>query len=457
MDKIASHENSITQIPTLPANVHIPENIGVNACPWLDNYIAFSRKWSPISYYGYHEAVGIFLLSTVAARRVAYNFGKVGYTNLYIAMVGRTSIHAKTSTAEIGIDTLRMAGLDWLLAPDSSTPQWLIKSMASTSLPKDYEHFPDDRQERALLKALTSGQRGWYFDEFGMLVSAMMRREGVMNDFRGLLRKFDDAPLSYETATIIRGNEVVERPYLALLANLTPADLKPFANRGAALWGDGYLARFALVTPPSGHLEFGRFPRGQRVIPTNLITPIHNWHERLGLPQYTINDEAGVPILSFQPNPPLYVELSEESYEAYYQYFEALREIVSLSNDTDLDGNYSRFPEKALRISALFASLSDCPRIELSHWARAQSITERWRAGLHELYQQVGASEAVQPPSNEDKILRIIHLKGHPTKRELVQFTKLPYDDVKEGLNALLLCNKITVKPNGRKDVYEIL
>jgi predicted HTH transcriptional regulator len=76
---------------------------------------------------------------------------------------------------------------------------------------------------------------------------------------------------------------------------------------------------------------------------------------------------------------------------------------------------------------------------------------------LHELCQQVGASEAAQPPSNEDKIFRIIQRKEKPTKRQIAQFTKLSYDDVKEGLNTLLLSNKITVKPNGRKDGYEIL
>ena len=97
MNTTITNENAISLLPPLPDNVHLTEDIGINACPWLDDYISFSRKWSPISYDGNHEAVGLFLLSTVAARRVAYSFGKAGYTNLYVAMVGRTSIHAKNS------------------------------------------------------------------------------------------------------------------------------------------------------------------------------------------------------------------------------------------------------------------------------------------------------------------------------------------------------------------------
>jgi len=131
-----------------------------------------------MSYDGYHEAVGLFILSTIAARRVAFNFGKLRYTNLFIALVGRTSIYAKTTAADIGIETLRMAGLDWLLAPDNSTPQWLVKHMSTTSLSEGYDKLPEERRQRAFMQALTAGQRGWFFDEFGMLVSAMMRREG---------------------------------------------------------------------------------------------------------------------------------------------------------------------------------------------------------------------------------------------------------------------------------------
>jgi hypothetical protein len=302
-----------------------------------------------------------------------------------------------------------------------------------------------------------SGQRGWFFDEFGMQVSSMMRRDGVMGEFRSLLRKFDDTPERYENSTIVRGNEVVERPYLALLANITPADLKPFVHRGAALWGDGYLARFGLVTPPEGCLNNGRFPKENRVIPLSLFSVLNQWHERLGVPKYnlhTVEDKVQIEVHSEPPN---ILELSDETHEAYYDYWMSLRNIISQSADFDLDGNYSRFPEKALRISALFASLNDSPTIELSHWAKAQAITERWRVGLHELYHQVSADEDTAKPSDEEKVISVLRRKGPLTKREIRQFTTLKDEKLLDSLNSLMQASKITCRPNGRTDKYEIL
>ena len=457
MDKINTLSKPIIEIPPLPDKALYPQDFGAEACSWLDDYIQFSRKWSPLSYDGFHEAVGLFILSTIAGRRIAFPFGKLKYTNLYIAMVGRTSIYAKTTAAEIGIATLRNAGLDWFLAPDNSTPQALIKSMSSTILPTGYDKLPDEIKQRALFRAVFPGQRGWFFDEFGMQVSSMMRRDGVMSEFRSLLRKFDDTPERYENSTIVRGNEVVERPYLALLANLTPADLKPFVHRGAALWGDGYLARFGLVTPPEGCLNNGRFPKDKRVIPSSLSSTLSQWHKRLGVPKYdlhTVEDKFHIEVHS---GPPDILELSEETFEACYQYLMSLRGIISQSADSDLDGNYSRFPEKALRISALFASLNDSPTIELPHWAKAQAITERWRIGLHELYRQVSAEEDKAKPSDDDKVVRVLRRKGPLTKREISQYTTLKDEKLLNSLNSLMVASKITCKHNGRTDKYELL
>lgn len=449
--------NSLPNFLESPVQVLKQENPGTSASPWLDDYIQFSREWSPLSYEDFHEAVGLFILSTVAARRVAFNFGKRRYTNLYIALVGRTSIFAKTTVADIGVAVLQKAGLDWLLAPDNSTPQWLIKYMSSSQLPDDYNKMPEEWQQRALCKALTAGQKGWCFDEFGMHIHSMMQREGVMTDFRTVLRRFDDVPDRYENATIARGHEVIERPYLSLLANLTPADLAPFARRGAALWGDGYLARFGLVTPPEGILNNGRFPHKERVVPDSLFRPLRQWHDRLGMPEYDLHTVAEKPVLTIRKLPMSIIEVSSDVYDAHYRYMEDLRELISQSDDTDLDGNYSRFPEKALRISALFASLGNCKKMELSHWNSAQAITERWRGGLHELYNQVCTAGTEHKPSDEDKVYRVIVRKKSVTKREIVQYTKLEYDPVIKALGQLMQKSMITIRQNGKTDVYELL
>jgi hypothetical protein len=121
----------------------------------------------------------------------------------------------------------------------------------------------------------------------------MMHEGGFMADFRGLLRRFDDGADRYEYSTVGRGDDIIRQPYLALFANMTPADLKPFAKRGAGLWGDGFLARFALITPPEGERSRAQFPEGERVPPAELLTSLVDWHKRLGVPTSEIVTTSG--------------------------------------------------------------------------------------------------------------------------------------------------------------------
>ena len=182
-----------------------------------------------------------------------------------------------------------------------------------------------------------------------------------------------------------------------------------------------------------------------------------NWNARLGFPEYKIVDSEGKRVEIVKPLPPKHLRISCEAYEAYYAYHNAFRFIISNNQNFDLDGNYARFPEKALRIAALFASLDKSESIELKHWAKAQSITERWRIGLHELYQQVTTStespttKFVKDLSIEDQIIRAIGKKLNPGIREICQFTDLKSDVVTPALNKLISEGKVLeVKQDGK-------
>ena len=43
---------------------------------WFEDYIDFSKRWSPRAYEGFHPASALFLLSTIASRRVSPHLGK---------------------------------------------------------------------------------------------------------------------------------------------------------------------------------------------------------------------------------------------------------------------------------------------------------------------------------------------------------------------------------------------
>lgn len=448
-------------MPELPAAAQLDPGLAAGACPWLDTYINFSKYWSPRAFDGFHEAVGLWVLSTVAARRVMVHMGKPRFSNLYFALTARTSIHAKSTTAEIGIQIINKAGLSWLLAADSATPQKFMSDL-TPKIAEGYDSLTPEQKDYIARRVGMAGQRGWFYDEFGQHIAAMLREGGVMADFRGLLRRFDDTPERYEIATISRGNEIIERPYLGLIASLTPDDLRPFARKGSTLWGDGFLARFALITPPEGGRLRGRFPTGQRNIPGNLLTPLVDWHNRLGVPAVDIvdiigkdNKPTGFKRAEVTPHLTDILQLPPEVNEAFNTYHDSLGDLIDKSENHDLDGNYSRFAEKALRVSLLLASVNGQHEITLPCWARAQAITESWRAGLHRLYDQINDPGPSAQKQLEEKLMAIIAKHGLSnglTAADAARFIRgLASADSSRALDSLVAAGELTSDTTNKK------
>lgn len=463
----ATSETSTAEEPPtgwrpLPPAARLDPQLAEDASPWLTRYCAFSAQWSPRAFADFHIGVGLFVLSAVAARRVMLHLGGPRYTNLYIALASRTGLWAKTTTAKIGLQVLRDAGLDFLLAPDDASPQALIQNMTAR-VSWQWARLSAEAQAMERQRLAFAGQRSWFYEEFGQQVAAMMRPSGVMADFRGLLRRFDDCPEHFRYVTVGRGMDVVERPYLAFLVNVTPADLKPYAQRGANLWGDGFLARFAFITPPEHNHGRGRFPGGRRVVPDELLAPLQAWHRRLGIPQVRIvsveTGEGGEAVgdhrVEVTPGAPEVCTLGAGVYERFYAYNDALMDLALTMNLHDLDGSYARFPEKALRVAMLLASLENGGTIELRHWARAQEITESWRLSLHRLYEQITRAAVPLEQPFAEKIMQQIALHGPLTPRELTQrISNLPVELARKTLTELVKAGKLQEVPAGKTTRY---
>ncbi len=466
---LSNEPRDVAVCPPLPAKAQLDPSLAEGACPWLDDYIAFSRYWSPQAYDHFHEAVGLWILSTVAAGRVVMYFGGKRYPSLYIALCARTSLYTKTTTAGIGLDTLEAAGLDWLLLGDNMTPQKFIHDLAGV-VPEEYDNLSPTQQQQVQARLALSGQRGWFYDEFGQHLSSMMRQNGYMADFRSLLRRLADQQKSYAYGTISRGEDTVDKPYLSLLAILTPADLAYYARPGGALWQDGFYARFAFVAPPPHDRgQRGLFPKGDRVVPKQVVEPLVAWHRRLGMPEVRISRGRNM------GNPPISIgwkvqreelqrtvcTVAEGVQDAYYAYHFALLDIIAGSQQSDLDGNYARLPEKALRIAMLMASLDpSCDnRVEMRHWARAQQIVERWRVDLHHLVNTLDVPLPSRGERDEDRVLRTLERLSaagqSPTARELrVRMRGLTTPDVERILAALVRNGLATVSNTGRANRY---
>ncbi len=426
--------NGNTGKKATPKMVRLEEAEGeANVCQWLDDYVDFSEKWSPRAYPGYHVACGLFILSTVAARRVRIPLGPSQFTPLYQGLVGRSSRWAKTTTARNALATLKAAGLDFLRLPDECTPQYLVSHLA-LRVPSDYDDLPPDRQEEIKKRLAFHGKGGWFYEEFGAKLDQIANRDGYMAEFRHLLRRVYDSSEKLTYGSIGRGLDEVVKPYVSLLVNVTPTDLKVTSKRGAANWSDGLFARFAFVTAPLRSTNRDRWPVDEEfAVPQSIWQPLQAWHERLGIPEINVCDKldddgnpTGRQEVEVEPLEPNVVKPKPEVYEAYYRYYDALLDMTDAPEwqSWDLDSNYTRFHEKALRIAALFASFDGSEYVTLSHWSKAQRITESWREDLHRLVDQVNEPDESEAEEMEERIyLKLCELSksGTVTARSIGQ------------------------------------
>ncbi len=458
---------SDSQVPPLSEGIAFAPEVSLGTSPWLDLYEHYSREVSPEGYDDFHLACGLWVLSTVAARRVYVPLSKRVYTPLAVALTARTSLFAKTTTAGAAITVLQHAGLAFLLGDDETTPQKLLADMAGC-LPANYSDLDEEHQARVRLRVAMSGQRGWYYDEFGQAITAMMKANGPMADFSGLLRRLDDCRDTYAYSTRTHGQEVIDKPYLALLANMTPADLRAYADKGNGFWRDGFWARFAFITPPEHAFKNATFAREEVPVPALLQDRLRRWHARLGVPTISITviqDETGNDTGHYRvergalPEQPC--QIDSEAYHAYDRYRLALRELVAKSSNQDLDGSYTRLSDRALRIAALLASLENGDRIELRQWAKAQDIAEMMRRNLHELYRQVNAGQIEN--HLEDILLDYLKTLGGKkvTIREIRQFgpselRKASSDTLRNDLLNLIRSEMVTVERVGKAERFAL-
>ena len=185
------------------------------------------------------------------------------------------------------------------------------------------------------------------------------------------------------------------------------------------------------------------------MIPTDIIEPVRDWHHRLGLPEVVITDvtadksktDRNIVIGKYAPRP---CTLGDGVVEKFYTYRNGLLDILEEhSQSGDLDGNYARLPEKALRVAMLLASLENQGGIELRHWARAQNIAERWRFSLHTLFAQVNGDDERDERLQVERALKVVARLGTPTAREVGQLLHIKTQDAERLLETMVRSDEL--------------
>jgi hypothetical protein len=445
----------------LPKKAEVDQAQAKKASPWLDEYVKYSLRYSPQSFHGFHEACGLWILSTVAGRRLHMpDFGPGHYANLYILMAAKSGQYVKTVAARAATRVLKDCNLRWTLAPDEITPQALIRHLSGI-VPSNYNNLFEEDKEWHRRRLAMRGARGWFYDEFGGKISQMVREGGHMADFHSLLRRFYDCDDIYEYQTITRGSDKVYGPYLALLGNITPTDMNVSGKSGGSMWSDGFWARFAFVCPPgTDGPSMERWAENEEiVVPFEVQKPLADWNARLPLPEVTIHDEEGDLWAEIDHNfEPAKMSFGEGVWDAFYNYHDSLRVLGLELEETDLASSYQRLAGMALRISMLLASLEDSKTVEMRYWARAQTIAESWREGLHNLYSQINDGETPKEKLESAVLAKVIK-KGGPVKAyEIAQGVRgVDTGTASMILNNLVNAGVLRIVDNGRVPEFEVV
>lgn len=462
------------RIPELPDSAQIPaENA---SCKWLDDYIEFSREESPVAWDGYHEACGLWLLSTLAARRIAYRpaLTVTIYPNLFISLVGISTLWRKSTTANVARYVLKQVGAGELLYPYVSTAENLLHIMKPPRTAQGWNSLDDEERLARLESWRWAHVKGLYVDELGVRISSILNRRGVYAGlYQLLLQAGRGEPIGQHT--LGRGLEATEHGYITLMGSMTPANLNKMGAEDSDLWQDGFFSRFVFSCPPVEARPFSARWKHTEHVPNEVLNPLADWHKRLGRPDpavMEIMDDDDKPTgevrVSVKVPAPNYLKIEPAAYDAFYRYDAAMTDIVY---EASQDGNftmapsYQSLPTAAMKIAMLLASLEGYDEIRFRHWARGQQAAERFRESLHNLFEQVEQPKADPMAAKVDKVFRVVQDEwrrageartsaGYVTRR----LRTLPKTEVMDLLASLAIRRMVKLEEgtaeNGRKLMF---
>lgn len=422
--KVEKAISAMRTMPPLPSDVALFEEDILHRIPqareWLDAYIEWSTTYSPRAPYIFHEIIGLWLLSAVAMRRIYIPLDTGMYTNLYVMLAADSSKFAKTFTIRKAKALLENIGLDWMLIPGRMTPEVFYRISAG-HIPDDFETMTEEEIAMLKRRLAFAGKQPVEIPEFGNMMASLMQAQSPMKMWETIMLSWDDCPKYDSNATIGRGKDGVDHPYLAALVSLTVSNIRDLP-KSANPYERGFMARFAIATPQDDEWNLKHSPEGRIVFPSQVTQPLLSFHRSLGVPQVgdiqEILNRKGVRTGYRFERAPWETYENECTFASgviarYNAYGDALGMIAYTKGliPEQLGPSYNRLQEKSMRIAALLSWMSDGGgRIEMHHYAAAQAITERLRQSIHNFHNQVSGSSVSHGVDLEDKIKTFVEI-----------------------------------------------
>ena len=398
----------LSRVPNEPPPMDALSSADVKLPNWLTAYMDWSGKTGNQTPMIFHQAAGLWLLSTAIGRRLYGEapWGVKLYTNLYLMLIAGTTFYRKSTAYKLAEQVAREA-IPHMLMPTPGSPERFQEALAG-KMPSNFDKLTKQQQQRLTKSQPFAAQRGLLKDEVAGLFGAINKRD-YMVGMKDLLMELYDCPDYFDKDTQT-GLNIVENAALSILGVTTPAGLGSAVSHTD--WANGLLIRFALLAPDKNYKER---PAAKIYLPApqQLVDDLRKLHERLPGPQPT---EMGLKI------PPA-LKLKVECWGECQKYGDELRQMCDPGRDTELDdrlkGVYGRMHVQAFKLAGLFASLDwldtddDAPTVTTEHWHAGQAIAESWRLSAHRLLDQLDRSgEAVKEKRHQDRMLNTIRENG---------------------------------------------
>jgi len=421
--------------PDLPQTCRLTpaqEREASEAGQWERQYSAWAGATANETPLLFHQAAALVIGATAIGRRlyVATGFGEDIYPNLYLMVVAISTYYRKSTSLRLAERFIRRTMPHMLLPDPGSAENFNAMVAGDESLMEKMQQGDKTRYGRGLLNF--PGQRLLIRDELSGMFRANASKDymaGMKENWLKFYDGIDESPLS----SMGRGNVIVRDVSLSLFGTTTPDSLGYSITH--ADWGDGNMARFALITPEPDYRD--RPALDTPLSHADLDRVIHDLHNRLPEPPRfnALGDRPKAESWSLVVKP----------YQHFRAYSNALRTLTAPGSAIDdrLRGWYGRHAVRALKIAIILAGLDwiseksgAAPIIEDRHWFRAQQIAEDWRASAHRCLKQLSTSEYSEA---EQKIRT--QLAAYPTgitKSTLLKRTNLRAKAIDEVMSYLI-------------------
>jgi len=381
---------------------------------WLKAFVDFaSFGEAPLSFYFW---TGVSAVAGALRRRVWIDMGYFQWTpNFYIILVAPPGIVSKSTTASIGMNLLRrVPGIKF--GPDVVTWQKLAQSLAQS-----LEMFDLGDGTLMPMSAVTIES-----SEFGTFLNPNDRE---MVDV--LVSLWDGKRGTFIKATKTQGDDVIENPFVNIIACTTPAWLE--GNFPEYMIGGGFTSRCVFL--------FAEEKRHYVAYPATAIPrDFHALSDRLVADLETISLIRGEYRLT-----PGALSWGESWYRKHYE-----SKPPHLDNDR-FGGYLARKQTHIHKLSmVLAASQSDNLIIDETTLSLANDVITSLEIDMPKVFDRIGTSQESRGAAQLVSLVRANSgLEVHSLYRQL--FRTLSYDDFTVALNSAIQAGHVVQKAEGDK------